>query len=285
MRTVDRHEIDTAFAARQVDNLQSGVESSLANVEQYPEALNLLLSTSLMVAGYRCALDPIAAHGPTWESITLPMQVGAAMFAAANRTEGTVECRIDTQTLQIKATGQQYWTEAGNWLTAFYLAMTCRERERTDLLSATPVDLLRTTGNPYSPYDYAWIETLQMVWRREPGHYEKLLEAIAGTDPAAIPADMQELVLFRLYPPMKMLGFLLSGEHDNFNDALYEALDLHRQYWTRTPDRAKRPEGFLALGILAIASLAKEMGVPIDIESPYIPTQLVQGARIGEFKT
>ena len=30
---------------------------------------------------------------------------------------------------------------------------------------------------------------------------------------------------------------------------------------------------------------AKEMGVAIDVESPYIPTQLVQGAWVGEFTT
>jgi hypothetical protein len=282
MRVVDRHEIDTAFAAEQVDTLRPGVESMLASLEQYAEAFNLLLTTALMVADYRCALDPAAEQGPTWESITLPMQVSTAMFAAANRT---VECTIGVKTMQIKATGQQYWTEAGNWLTAYYLAMTCRERERLDLLSATPVELLKTRGNPYAPYDYAWIETLQKVWRREPGSYEKLLEAIAGTDPATIPTEQHEFVLFRLYPPMKMLGFLLSNEPDNFNDALFEALELHRRYWTGTPERARTPDGFIALGILAIISLAKEMGVSIDVESPYIPSQLVRGAWIGEFRT
>jgi hypothetical protein len=275
MRTVARQELDTVFAAQQVEDLEHEIGRTLPRLERVPRALSGFLTETLMVSRYRCALDPTASQAPTRDSVTLAMQAGSAIFAAAAITEGTVRCRIHTGSYDLPATGCQYWTGPGNWLTAFWLAVVCRDKERTTMLCDIPLTLLRAADNTYEPYFYAWIEALQMFWRREPGHYDKLIEAVRGTDPGGLPADTHEFVLLQLYPPMKMVAHLLAGEHELFNDALYEALDLHRSFWTRTADRAKDPDGYYALGVLAVTCLAHEMGVTIDVESPYIPTELV----------
>ncbi|MFY4723437.1 immunity 49 family protein [Streptomyces sp. LaBMicrA B280] len=66
---------------------------------------------------------------------------------------------------------------------------------------------------------------------------------------------------------------------------LVEALELHQQHWTADEERAEDPEGRLALGPLAIACLAYDGGIPIEVESDYLPQHLLQRGRLGEFLT
>ncbi len=44
-------------------------------------------------------------------------------------------------------------------------------------------------------------------------------------------------------------------------------------------------EGLVALDLLAIACLAYDAGFPIDIESEYLPTALLEYAWVGEIDT
>jgi hypothetical protein len=278
VRHIPRHDIDLDFAGRQVDDLGEEVADILDDLSGYTEGLTDLLSVSLMRAQYRSALDPSASQGPTWESIVLPMQASSAMFAAANIEDGGVDCRIDTKNLPFPATGARYWTNAGRWLTALWLAMICREKQRADMLCDTSVELLRASGAQYDDYVYPWIESLQMYWHGEQAYFSRLLEAMRGT-------PEEELVLLLLYPPMKVFSYLSQREVPEFNEALAEALDLHRHYWTRTADRAKDPEGYIALAPTALACLGTEMGISVEVESEYMPSSLVQGSWVGEFTT
>nr|WP_255218454.1 Imm49 family immunity protein [Nocardia abscessus] len=61
--------------------------------------------------------------------------------------------------------------------------------------------------------------------------------------------------------------------------------DDTREYWTATEDRAMSSEGLVALDLLAIACLAYDAGFPIDIESEYLPTALLEYAWVGEIDT
>jgi hypothetical protein len=286
MQVVPRHEIDLEFAGRQVTDLKRSVGRALDRVERFPQRTNELTSTAWMRFGYLAALDPKCDHGPTWEAFTLAMQAGSSVFASAMAPPSTVvDCRLDVEVKRIPASGSQYWTGPNTWLRAFWLAMTCRERERTDMLCAVPVEFLRTSEPGFDPYVYDWVGALQMFWRGEPGHAQRFHLALEGTDPAAVTVATHEFTYLLSFPPMKMFSYLLTGEHERFAEALYEAVDLHRTYWTKDDYRRRQPEGFVALGPLAVACLAREMGVPFEIDTPYLPAGLLQAGWVGEFRT
>lgn len=285
MRRVPRHEIDLEFAGRQVTDLGEDLAEQIDDLEGYSEGLSDLLSTALMQMRYRCALDPTAKLGPTWESVVLAMQAGAGIFAVASGAGASAEFRIYTRSMRFPVTGPRYWTDAGTWLRALWLVMICRERERTDLLCEVSVDLLRASGARFDEYIYPWVEALRTFWRQEPGYYDKINAALRGTDPAVLRVASEELVLLTLYPPIKMFDYLIQQDADKFNNALFEALDLHRIFWTKTPERSKDPDGYIALGPTALACLAREMGIAIDVESEYMPQVLVEGGWCGEFRT
>ncbi|MEU3657683.1 Imm49 family immunity protein [Streptomyces sp. NPDC032161] len=53
----------------------------------------------------------------------------------------------------------------------------------------------------------------------------------------------------------------------------------------RTRPRPEKPDGHLALAPLALACLAHDSGIPVDVESGYPPHHLLPRGWLGEFPT
>jgi hypothetical protein len=128
--------------------------------------------------------------------------------------------------------------DAGAWLTAFWLAVVCRERERMTRLCEIPLDRLRSPDGRYDDYVYQWIDTLQTYWLRRPGLVEKLTATLRASDPAIarnVPRDMLQGLL---HPPINLFHHFVCKDEEGFSPALVEALKLHKAYWTLTEDRS-----------------------------------------------
>lgn len=290
MRVVERHRLDLAFAAEQVERFHKrAMESDIPRLPRTPGRLRDLLFHAQGEMGYRCASDTGAYKGPTWEATTLAMQAGTAIFSVAQRAEGTVECKIYTDTVAIPATGPRYWSNEGNWFKALYFSMVCRERKRTDSLCAVPEDLLRTSaaGGVPLPYLEHWGRTLRTWWRQQPEHYDHLIEAVRTADPEAAGLDREggDHIALLALPRMTMFRGIVENDEAAFNDALFNALELHRAYWTRDSEQAANSTSYVALEPLALACLARELGFTIDVQSPYLPEALLDGRWVGEFPT
>ncbi|WP_338932043.1 immunity 49 family protein [Streptomyces netropsis] len=281
--TVSRHEFPADDVERRVGELDEFVGSMIDSLEMSPSSFSLTLDTSLTAAYTRCATDPKVEMFSTWDAFVSAMQVGSALYVAATATEQAVECRIAHKTRTIQAVGPTYFTDAGNWITAFWLAVICREQDRMTELAGVPISLLRESGE-YDEYIYAWIDTLQTWWQGgDIG--EKLVAAMEGTDPAVARIADQELMLKTLYPPINLFYRYVTRDQEAFNAELSQALRWHKEYWTENQDRTISAEGLVALGPLAITCLAHDAGFPIEVESEYLPEGLLDRGWLGEIDT
>ena len=71
---------------------------------------------------------------------------------------------------------------------------------------------------------------------------------------------------------MSRLFYLALNESDQFQTAFEFALERHKKYWSKA-DRKRDPDGFLALGPMALASLAVSAGIPVEMEPDYAPVR------------
>ncbi|WTE71840.1 immunity 49 family protein [Streptomyces sp. NBC_01615] len=283
--TVPRHDFPTDETAEGLAVLRESVTWAIEDLEEVPRAVQDAFSVSLTLAESSCALDPEVSEIATWDAWVTAMQSGSALFAAALATEGTVQCHIEHKLRAIPASGPAYYTDAGNWITAFYLAVICREKTRMTALCQVPISLLRQTGTTYDAYIYDWIDALQSYWLRQPGVGDKLVAAVKGTQPETAQAADPEHMLKILYPPLDLFFRYLQQDHAQFNTTLAEALRWHREYWTADAERAANPDSYVALGPLAMACFAHDAGFPIEVESEYLPRHLLLGSRLGEGQT
>ncbi|MFF0382218.1 immunity 49 family protein [Streptomyces sp. NPDC004286] len=271
-------------------------ELDMAAVQSLTESLkedcgNLGMSTmafavdeSLTHLQARLIADPQAGELATWEAAVTAMQLRHAAFAAAARTEGAVECRILDEVRTIPATGPQFYAHAGNWLSAFWLAVICRDQHRMTELCEVPLEVLRAAGPAGDEYVYDWVDSLQTYWLERPGLVEKLGAAFDNSFPEVATIAPRDLLQNVLYPPINLFYQFLRKDHGAFNTALLEALQLHRAYWSADEQRATDFSGMTSLSLLAVTCLAHDAGFPVEAESDYLPKYLLERSWVGEFE-
>ncbi|MGW5767945.1 immunity 49 family protein [Streptomyces longwoodensis] len=283
--TVPRHEYPTDDVPETLEALGETASWILDEFADSPVLRPQALSTALTLAQQHCAVDPQAVKFETWEAWVTAMQTGSALFAAAVAPENTtVTCRIKERERALPAIGPESHLNAGTWVTSFYLAMICRANDRLRQLAEVPVSLLRDSGAVFDEYIYSWVEALQSFWLGRSDVGERLVAAVDGTAPEALRSTDPDLMSAVLYPPLILLYRVIRRDPTEFNKALVDALRWHKAYWTADEGRAGSADSLVALGPLAMACLARDQGIPVEVESEYLPKALLDYAWIGEIE-
>jgi hypothetical protein len=282
--TIARHGAPGPNAERFAEALGESTAASIERLEETPAMIDATFTKSLLNLQAHCTVDPRAAKVETWEAVVATMQLGSALFAVTSGTDGVVETRIHPKVRHVPKIGPRSYADAGNWLTAFWLAIVCRDQKRMTQLCEIPLTRLRSPEGSYDEYIYHWVAALQAYWLQQPNLVDELIAAIEGSHPDIASIAPRDLLQKVLYPPINLFHRFLRKDHDGFNQALVEALELHKEYWTADEDRAKDPEGRIALAPLAITCLAHDGGIPIEVESDYLPKHLLQRGWLGEFE-
>ncbi|MFF8972494.1 immunity 49 family protein [Streptomyces sp. NPDC014995] len=283
--TVARHTSPATDAEAFAERLGQRVGRRIDGLEESTDMIDFAFTTAVMALRARCVVDPEAAAVETWEATVNAMQLGSALFAVSGVSEGRVECRINHKVRSLPSAGRLSSADAGTWLTAFWLAVICRDQQRMTQLCEIPLERLRAPEGAYDEYVYDWVDTLQTYWLRRPGLVEKLTATFEKSDPSVARIAPQDLLQGLLYPPINLFYHFVRRDVEGFSPALEEALKLHKAYWTLTEDREKDIDGAVALGPLAIACLAYDGELPIEVESEYLPHFLLRRAWLGEFPT
>ncbi|MYX13828.1 hypothetical protein GTY67_10415 [Streptomyces sp. SID8374] len=284
--TIARHDLSAGpDAERLADGLDEDLIEEIDDLETTAVLIDSAFSSARLSLSARCVADPRASAVETWESTVNALQLGSALFAVTGAQDGSVQCRINRKLRTIPATGPMSTADAGTWLSAFWLAVICRDQDRMTQLSEIPLERLRSPEGSYDEYIYHWVDTLQSWWLRRPDLADKLIATIEASDPAVARIAPQDLLQAVLYPPINLFYHYVRNDRDGFAPALADALKLHKTYWTLTEDRAKDIDGSIALGPLAIACLAYDAEFPLDVESDYLPKHLLQRTWLGEFPT
>ncbi|MEU3037270.1 immunity 49 family protein [Streptomyces griseoaurantiacus] len=282
--TVTRHSSPGPDDEGYAERLGQNMARNTAKLERSPASIDSMLGTAVLHVQARSIVDPRAARIETWEAVVTAMQVYSALFAVTGATEGTVQCRIDHEVRTLPAIGPRPYADAGNWFTAFWLTVVCRDQKRLTELSQIPLDRLRSEEGAYDDYIYHWVAALQAYWSRRPGLVEELTAAMQQSHPDVATITPRDRLQQVLYPPINLFYRFLRQDAPGFNQALTEALELHKAYWTADEDRTGDPSGMMALAPLAVACLAHDGGIPIEVESDYLPKHLLERGWLGEFE-
>lgn len=276
METISRHHIDTDVAREQVDTLQLLIESAMENVvaDGDEDALASVRDRALTRLRYLTVLDPTAGQEETWRAAVFASQAANAVFARTSKADETVQYRIGEQTTTLPVVGPNRNATPVDWLTAAWLAVITRSEERIRELCSVGKYTLRGGGAKVEDYVHPWIETLQRFLSGEPISPALLESVIDLSDPGNAKYATPEYMLLIAYPPANVLYRLTRGTASQFNEALTQATTAHRDYWSRA-DLADHPDGFVALPVLAMAIRGRDSGFPVDIESGYLPDNLL----------
>jgi hypothetical protein len=246
-------------------------------------------------AGSLVALEPdspdlvavIKAAGQAWAALFT--QVSTPPEERITVPVGDAEATYETRAAHASIS-------AGWWLEGFHLACIARDDASLDRLCDTPLEALRAPSTSRSPgWAHLHAAALQSLWRRRPDFTTLLVEAVHATDEnvvraelatsrlsASETADIVRRTLMLEVPTLQLLARVVEGDADRFDEALRWALEQHRAYWVaRTAEQPDKQYAsmFLAVGPLAMASLAVDRGLPIRVDSEFlVPALIAAGA-------
>jgi hypothetical protein len=291
--TIARHDVSHPMYAVHAEKFPEVRAKQVARLEKTAKSASSALDSVYTDTLISLAVDPRAAQLETWRSWTTSMQIAHALFAVSTAPEGTeVECLIDQKTRHLAATGPRYFTNANNWLKAFFLAMTCREEQRWKELCHIPVDLMREAGESkgtrYNLYLYHWVSALQAYILNRPEFPEELSKAMELSDPQRAEIGSPEILNKLTFPPMNTLLKFAQGDSDAFNESLAKGVRLFRDYHTADEERAKKIDGAVPLPLLALACMGYDRSChdprfQLEVESDYLPKHIVERTWYGEF--
>lgn len=284
MVMIERHQISLGDIDRRINHLYGRIDFFKARIERKPRLNVDIMKYSKWIAAYSSVGDPRGALLPIWDATWMAMQAGSAMFRNANNPGREIEFTIGFDDhYTVVGTGPNSTANAGKWLAAMYFAAICRRHDRMTELCQTSIETLRASGAVYDEYIYTWVAAFQKFWRNdEEGVIQSLIDAMNAAEPEDMVHASEELLLLLLYPPIELLCIAAQGDAVWFNERLAVALERHKQYWSKTAERRNDVEGFIAWGPLAMACLARDMGLQITVESDYMPVHLLLSERAAE---
>lgn len=277
---VGRHEVDPEWSARSLTKIERRIEETVDTLpSSRTTALSGLMMDALSHLGHRCAVDPLGSNGDTWDSLCFAAEVGDAIYAVATAEEGaTVEIALQGKQIPVTATGPVYFASGGTWLTANHLAAIARDVAKTQRLSEVPLDVLRGSGSEEPEYVFLMVDMFQKFNLQQHGVHEALNAALKATDPAEIDPVHREHVRVVAFPQLNMFHNIINaGREEQFNTSLAEALELYKELWS-TEENEESPNGYVAIGPLGLASVAHDAGIPIEVDSEYLPRYLHNGS-------
>jgi len=289
MIKIARHRSRGPHSENYARQMTEALQDETGYMERSPRNFGGAMDTAELNVQAQCLMDPPGGAIDTWQAVVTAMQIHSAVFASATASDESVECTIGEKAHRIPASGPGVAASAGRWVSAFWYAIICREQERMTRLCEVPVELLREServgGFEIDEYAYRWVDALQRYWLRRPGFVEALTETIELSHPDVATVADPEALNKLLYQPINLFHRFVTHDVDGFNDALVEALEAHKAYWTADEDRATDTSGNVPIGVLAIACLAYDGDIPIRVTSEYLPIKLLDRAWVGEFPT
>jgi hypothetical protein len=263
------HEIHRKFFFGQA---VSGTRKALARRPMNPKMVNGLTERSLQVLGgaawwareSEVLLETSRLHGHAC--------LAYARIAAAE-PEAEVAVTLGPSELVVRRQGKVEPPDVTECIRGWCAAAIARDASTMQGLAALPDAIFRKAPVRVDEYQYAWRRAL-MSSSTDPGscaaalaEARRLRGESRNTSPRA--ATLNDRCF-------DLLEALVAKDAPRFRAALVEALIAHAKLWSKQGDNHLNYRAWVAQRPLAMACLAQDGGLLVDVESDYLPRALVR---------
>jgi hypothetical protein len=276
MEYIERQSPESEFIRGRLESKIESIDETFSMDVSNPNLWSSLHRDGLCYAGYLSVIEP--ASPDICKYLKLSAQAAAALFISAASEPGYIELPIGSEPIvRIPATEPDSETHVSKWCDGFFVAVISCDSDSLDRLCSVPISLTQKSSTRSSKFHYPFAEALQGFYLGKREAYSFLAEAIRLATPEDSLADTWLYNSSIMLPWMKLLDCVMNSEQERFNTVLQEALQMHKNFWTKDEDSLLYPESYLALGLIAICRLAHEQGMIVDADSDYLPLHLVAG--------
>ena len=271
------HALDDAFMGSHRTRLRMALESlprQLDATRSRPQSLGLLANSAVAVAASLHLTDPGSRQ--VLEALQLCREALNALFECAMAGDGPTRMPLGPGELAtFVGTPAPGSVDVDNWLDAFHLNLVFGDLVALRRLCVFPTAVLREAYSKAGEHRYLFKEALCAYVRLEADVPDRIARALEAVDPVH-PDPAERARDASLATPQMTVFRHIAARDFNFGAAMQRAIELHTQYWSASHDNARNPRGFLSIEFLGLAVLARHVGLRCDVETPYLPMDLIQ---------
>ncbi len=264
--TIKRHKVDLDVCREWFDSERDRLPKFLGYIKNNPSSLSQVATVAEDLIRYGSVVAPDSPDIP--RALRICAQANAALFAIDRAGGERVEILLGNEKVILSGPINESILHASRWLSGVWQAMICRESALVESFCQTPTKRLRQSSTTDPEYRYNWIDAVQGFWSGAADTAKRVVVAMEATDPDRADILARDWTLNIDVPAIRLLFYAIARDKE-FDNALNEAIELHKQYWTATPKRRKDPNGFLSFELTAMTVLATERNVPFDVQSEY----------------
>ncbi|MFD7365809.1 immunity 49 family protein [Nocardiopsis alba] len=289
---IPKHDTSKPHYQKFMEFSQERLEQPISWLTENPRMSGVAMETVGLEALTFLSMDSRASEITTWEAWTTWMQVAEAPFAMCALEPGqTTERLINQKIRTLRPIPLNHSCNAGGWLTAFFLAVTCRDEQRVASLCQISPEFIReaseAAGGGYDEYIYPWITALQDFILNRPTLGENLYQAMDLSRPKNTTINDAESLDSLVFPLMNSFYRFAQQDTAKFNEAMEQALRLFHAYYTADEERAENIYGTIPTHLFGIACLAYDLAQVVpdfdpDLVTPYFPKHILERSRHGE---
>jgi Immunity protein 49 len=276
--SVARHTIDLEHAHRLFSRNQRDFPRFLDNARSSADPSDILPGIAV---SYVCSGAVLAPDSP---EVGLALRVAAQAHTALIMFDRVYDPPRyihlgDGPSVTYTVPAHESYVNAAHWLYAFMLANITRDREVLGFLQEVPSDLFRQSSTVAGQSAYDEIEAYRDLLSGLPftqGAAFRAYESYMATAAQERTARAKSIRLQTL-PYIQTLKSLDAGDFPGFNEALTQALLGHKKYWSSSEKLRQTPDGWVSISLTAVAAIAYDRGMKIEVESDYMPASWVRG--------
>jgi Immunity protein 49 len=279
MRQISFHEYDLDVCLNNIERQVIRMQRRLRSLENQNITLSDIATEAISYAGHLSQLRPCTYDTANALRMAAYSMDYAFILGRYPKQDHREEVFVPpAEPLLLMTTGPRGYLDAVNWIQAFYLACICRTPQINETLCKYPTELLKEAskhGIQVGEFNFVQVEMLKAFWRNDSdlqGYFIKAYEA-------AIKERDKDFMGYALNVASYEIQLFshLHTEPEKFSAVLAEALERYKKYFFIGEEkRINNSHTFLAIGLLAMCSIAYMRDIPIEVESDYIPHCIIE---------
>ncbi|GEM_PF-3048594 len=178
-----------------------------------------------------------------------------------------------------------------DWLFAWYLAVILRNKQiLEELYKQNNYSTIRTNEKDHIRIEHLWFRflySMHEVDRPDMNLFKEMKTIIDNNMKGYYMPDVDEFPYSNYYISFNkalILKAIIENDQDAFTEHLFDGLTYHKMLWGQErglnkgdAPLFKDPHGFISWAHTALAAMAYDKGIRVEVESDYMPKWIVEG--------